>query len=234
MFIPHLMENFWPRKGSLQLEKPKMSSQNQRFHCLAENERFAILSLKFLVWSQNSFAFCPKSAVKIPDFSGRQTLVFTSTREKFKTWVLTRSSLDKSSSGQKSFFLRWVLNSEWNTFQFFSLFHGHGKAAGDPVPKGFMAGTEIIPRDFHVWWQLGLSPRCPCPLHGKSQLQMREEQCWTGSLGLCAGCSPRALITTLQTLISGASWGGTPPLTARDFHPTGEWDFPCCHSWSNP
>lgn len=76
---------FLTEKKITSVGKPKMSSQNQRFHCLAENERFAILSLKFLVWSQNSFAFCPKSAVKIPNFSGRQTLVFTSTREKLQT-----------------------------------------------------------------------------------------------------------------------------------------------------
>lgn len=37
------------------VEKPKMFSQNQRFHCLAENERFAILSLKFFWFGTKIF-----------------------------------------------------------------------------------------------------------------------------------------------------------------------------------
>lgn len=59
-----------------------------------------------------------------------------------------------------------------------------------------MTGTEMVPGDLHAWWHLGQSPRCPCPLCGKSQLQVCEEQHWTGSLELCGG-----LKTTPQTLI---------------------------------
>lgn len=144
------------------VEKPKMSSQNQRFHCLAENERFAILSLKFLVWGQNIFAFCPKSPIKIPNFSERQTLVFTSTRKKLKTWLLTKNSLNKTSSTEKSFFFKWLLNSKWNTLRFASLFHEHGRAEGERLPGRFMTETAMTPCDFNVWWQQRQSPLVLC------------------------------------------------------------------------
>lgn len=185
-----------------------MSSQNQRFHCLAENERFAILSLKFLVWSQNSFAFCPKSAVKIPNFSGRQTLVFTSTREKLKTWELTRS-LDKSSSRQKSFFLS-IVNEKCSRCCPCCM----GRAAGDPEPKAF-TGAGMAPGGFHGWWQLGMSPRCPCPLCDKSQLS--EQQQGVG-----------AVISTPQTLI----FVGGHPAHSHGFPSHRGVGFCLFHPWS--
>lgn len=187
-----------------------MSSQSQRFHCLAENERFAILSLKFLLWGQNIFAFCPKCPIKIPNFSERQTLLFTSTRKNFKSWLLTKNSLDKSSSTEKSFFFKWILNSKWNMFQFTSLLHEHGRAEGDPLPRRFMMGTEMTPCDFNIWWQLRQSLLSPCPLHGKSQLVHSSEFMRNGVGGgawSCRGCwSTRAFITTVSTLISGMNF----------------------------
>lgn len=187
-----------------------MSSQNQRFHCLAENERFAILSLKFLVWGQNIFVFCPKSPVKILNFSERQTLVSTSTRKKVKNWLLTKSSLDKTSSTEKSFFFKWILNSKCNMLQFASLLHEHGRAEGECLPKRFMVGTEMTPCDFNVWWQVRQPPLGPCPLHGQSQLVHSSEFMRNGigeGAWSCCGCwSTRAFIRTVSTPISGMNF----------------------------
>ena len=68
--------------------------------------------------------------------------------------MLTKNSLDKTSSTEKSFFFKWILNSKWKVFQFTSLLHGYRRAEGEPLPEGFMIGTEMTPCDFNVWWQL--------------------------------------------------------------------------------
>lgn len=64
-----------------------MSSQNKCFHCLAENERFAILSLTFLVWGQNIFAFCPKSPIKKSQFFRETVTCFYIEKKKLKNLI---------------------------------------------------------------------------------------------------------------------------------------------------
>lgn len=184
-----------------------MSSQNQRFHCLAENERFAILGLKFLVWGQNIFAFCPKSPIKIPNFSERQALVFTSTRKKLKTWVLTKNSSDETSSTEESFFFKWLLNSKWNILQFISLIHEYGRAEGGCFTKRFMIGTEMthVISLFDDKWE---SPRSVLLLRLANRSLCTARNSWGAVLekepGAAGGCwSTRAFIMTVSTLISG-------------------------------